>query len=149
VKSRSAMVLAAFAALGAWVGCTVAEAQPQRRRRVREVAVAPEVVRPPTHGRIDGVAAQRVLRTASGRVQECYRTGLARDPLLRGEITVRLRIEDDGRVSDVQAGASDGAPAGMYTVSRCIGGVLQTLQFPRPEGGPATLTAPFVFQPSE
>lgn len=135
--------------LSVWAMLGVAaEAQPRRRARDAGVVTAP-VVRPPTHGRLDGVAAQAVLRGASERVQGCYRTGLARDPLLRGEVTVRLRVEDDGRVSDVQAGAGEGASAGMYAVSRCIGAVLQTLQFARPEGGAATLTVPYVFQPSE
>ncbi len=134
--------------LAAVLTATGTEAQP-RRRRVRDAGVDAAVVRPPTHGRLDGVAAQRVLRGASERVQACYRTGLARDPLLRGEITVRLRVEEDGSVSDVQSGASEGARSGMYAVSQCIGAVLQTLRFPRPEGGPATLSAPYVLQPSE
>jgi hypothetical protein len=112
---------------------------------VRRDAADANVVRPPTHGRIDANAARRTLATRNDAVRTCYEREVQRDPTLRGEITVRLRVEDDGAVSETSAG---GDPS-LLRVGRCIEEALRTLTFPRPTGGPATVAAPFVFQPGE
>ena len=148
------------------VGCVEAWAQPRPRdagvRRdagardagVRRDAGARDAgardasvdgTRPPTHGHIEAPDAQRVLATKRNEVRECYERGVARQPSLAGELTVRVRVEDDGLVSETSVG---GDPA-LSQVGRCIEGVLRPLRFPRPTGGAATVTAPFVFRAAE
>jgi len=106
---------------------------------------AAEVVRPPTHGRIEPREVQRVLSTRTEDLRQCYQRELQRDATLRGEVTVRVRVEDDGTVSETRSG---GDPV-MLRVGRCIEDVMRAMRFPRPTGGPATVAAPFVFAPGE
>ncbi len=107
--------------------------------------VADVTVRPPTHGTIDQAAAQRVLRSQSHAVQHCYELALQRDATLHGEVVVRLRVEPDGTVSETSSGGEDS----LRPVGTCIAGVLAHVVFPQPEGGAATVTAPFVFAAGE
>ncbi|MEZ4407659.1 MAG: AgmX/PglI C-terminal domain-containing protein [Polyangiales bacterium] len=109
-----------------------AEAQPRRRpRRPRRRAAAVEAVLPPTHGRIAPEAAQGVLATRNEQVRTCYNTALRTAPgVIRGEITVRLRVEDDGHVSRTSASGE----SSLTGLARCIEGALRTLRFPAPEG---------------
>ncbi len=106
---------------------------------------APEVVRPPTHGRVAPAEVQRVLATRTDALRQCYQRELQHDATLRGEVTVRVRVEEDGSVSETRSG---GDPV-MLAVGRCLEGVMRALRFPRPTGGPATVAAPFVFAPGE
>ena len=106
---------------------------------------AEEVVRPPTHGRIEPREVQRVLSTRTEDLRQCYQRELQRDATLRGEVTVRVRVEDDGTVSETRSG---GDPV-MLRVGRCIEDVMRAMRFPRPTGGAATVAAPFVFAPGE
>lgn len=128
---------------------TVRDAAVRDADRARDAAsrdVAPDVVpRPPTHGRVDPREVQRILATKTEDIRGCYRNELQHDDTLRGEVIVRVRVEDDGSVSETSSG---GDPP-MLRVGRCIESVLRTLRFPRPTGGPATVAAPFVFQPGE
>lgn len=122
-----------------------AEAQPRRRpRRPRRRAAAVEAVLPPTHGRIAPEAAQAALATRNEQVRTCYNTALRAAPgVIRGEVTVRLRVEEDGRVSRT----SSSGESSLTGLARCIEGALRTLRFPAPTGGAATVTAPYVFAP--
>jgi hypothetical protein len=104
-----------------------------------------ELVRPPTHGRIDPAEIQRLLGAHTDALRQCYQRELQHDATLRGEVIVRVRVEEDGSVSETRSG---GDPV-MLAVGRCIEGLLRTLRFPRPTGGPATVAAPFVFAPGE
>jgi hypothetical protein len=109
------------------------------RARDAGVDVAPL---PPTHGRIEAEVVSRTLAGRRAAVRQCYEHEIAHDATLRGEITVRLRVETDGHVSQTSTG---GDPA-LLRVGRCIEDVLRPLRFPPPTGGPATVAVPFVFQ---
>ncbi len=113
-----------------------------RRDAGVDVAVA---VLPPTHGRIEPREAQRVLATRATEVRGCYERALARDATLAGELTVRLRVESDGRVSQTSLSGDDA----LRGAGRCMEGVLRGLVFPAPTGGPATVTVPYVFRAGE
>lgn len=136
-------------AMVALCGCDPAWAQPRPRpRRVRDAGVAvvdAGVVRPATHGRIEPAAVQRVIATQRDAVRRCYTQAIARDATLHGEITVRLRVEVDGAVSET----STGGESTLRAVGRCIELVLRPLRFPTPTGGPATVAVPFVFAAEE
>ncbi len=113
-------------------------------RRDAGVDVA-AVVLPPTHGRIEPREAQRVLATRATEVRGCYERALARDATLAGELTVRLRVESDGRVSQTSLSGDDA----LRGAGRCMEGALRGLVFPAPTGGPATVTVPYVFRAGE
>lgn len=102
-------------------------------------------VLPPTHGRIEPREAQRVLATRATEVRGCYERALARDATLAGELTVRLRVEPDGRVSQTSLSGDDA----LRTAGRCIETALRGLVFPAPTGGAATVTVPYVFRAGE
>jgi hypothetical protein len=102
-------------------------------------------VLPPTHGRIEARDAQRVLATRATEVRACYERALARDATLQGELTVRLRVEADGRVSQTALSGDDA----LRAAGRCMEAALRGLVFPAPTGGAATVTVPYVFRAGE
>ncbi|MBL8603845.1 MAG: AgmX/PglI C-terminal domain-containing protein [Myxococcales bacterium] len=137
--------------LGLLLFGVAALAQPRPRRppgsRVRDAGVDVQLPAP-TRGRVAPLDVQRALAPLSTPIQACYQQGLRRDPLLHGEVTLRIRIEPDGSVGDVGASA-EGAPPAMYGVARCIGELVRAVRFTPPEGGAATVTVPYVFQSTE
>lgn len=142
----------ALAALVLCAGCEAAWAQPRRGRdagvRARDAGVRGRdvVLRPPTHGRIDPAALRPLVASANAAVQRCYEQALARDPTARGEVEVRLRVEDDGRVSET-AGRTEADS--LRGATRCIEQTLAALRFPRPTGGAATVVVPYRFAAAE
>jgi len=102
-------------------------------------------VLPATHGRIEPRAAQQVLATRATEVRRCYEQALARDATLQGELTVRLRVEPDGRVSQTALSGDDA----LRGAGRCMEQALRGLVFPAPRGGAATVTVPYVFRAGE
>jgi hypothetical protein len=102
-------------------------------------------VLPPTRGRIEAAGAQRVLATRATEVRGCYERALARDATLQGELTVRLRVEADGRVSQTALSGDDA----LRGAGRCMEAALRGLVFPAPAGGAATVTVPYVFRAGE
>lgn len=144
-------------------GCVEAHAQPRPGTRdagvrrdagavvrrdagvVRRDAGVDVPVLPPTRGRIDPAGAQRVLVTRATEVRGCYERALARDATLQGELTVRLRVEADGRVSQTALSGDDA----LRGAGRCMETALRGLVFPAPTGGAATVTVPYVFRAGE
>lgn len=112
---------------------------------VRRDAGADVPALPPTRGRIEPREAQRVLGTRATEVRGCYERALARDATLQGELTVRLRVEADGRVSQTALSGDDA----LRGAGRCMEAVLRQLVFPAPTGGAATVTVPYVFRAGE
>jgi hypothetical protein len=103
------------------------------------------VVRPATHGRLDPTAVRAVVAGVSDAVQRCYDGAVARDPTARGELEVRVRVEEDGTVSETAGRTEEGSLRGT---ARCIEGVFRAVRFPRPTGGAATVVVPYRFAPS-
>jgi len=112
---------------------------------VRRDAGVDVPVLPPTRGRIEPAGAQRVLATRATEVRGCYERVLARDATLQGELTVRLRVEADGRVSQTALSGDDA----LRGAGRCMEAALRGLVFPAPTGGAATVTVPYVFRAGE
>lgn len=136
----------ALALLVVCAGCELAWAQPRRRPRdagVRDTGMV--VVRPATHGRLDPTAVRAAVAGAGAAVQRCYDRAVASDPTARGELEVRVRVEEDGVVSET-AGRTE--EASLRGTTRCIEGVFRALRFPRPTGGAATVVVPYRFAPS-
>lgn len=134
-------------------GCEVAWAQPRARRdagvRARDAGVRARedvVVRAPTRGRVDPAAVRPLVASVNPAVQRCYEQALARDPTARGEVEVRVRVEEDGRVSETAGRTED---TSLREATRCIERALAGLRFPRPTGGAATVVVPYRFSASE
>jgi hypothetical protein len=96
-------------------------------------------------GRISQEAVMRTVRQNFGRFRMCYEKGLARNAALMGRVELRFGIERDGSVSHLISGAGTDLPD--PEVVRCVTNGLNGVSFPLPEGGPATVVFPILFEP--
>jgi hypothetical protein len=70
----------------------------------------------------------RTMKRAGTKVQACWKEGLKRDPSTSGEVKIRLVITNDGKV---RAWRDDGSSMSDEDVTKCVGGVVETLKFPK------------------
>ena len=89
-------------------------------------------------GRLDPTLIQKIVRMSHPRARMCYEQGLARDPSLEGQMTMRFVIGRDGTVSHVNASITFPDPA----VRSCMQALFYRLTFPKPEGGIVTVLYP-------
>jgi hypothetical protein len=87
---------------------------------------------------------RRVIKRQQRQVRACYEQALARDPEARGKVTIKFAIDLKGDVS--QATITEDTLSDPE-VGRCVQGVIRSLKFPTPTGGPIIINYPFVFQP--
>lgn len=97
-------------------------------------------------GRLPPGVIQKVVREKFVQFRSCYEVGLARDPTLKGHVSVRFAIERDGSTSHVEEGQ---ATLPDVEVRRCLLGAFSTLRFPQPEHGVVTVVYPIQFSPIE
>jgi TonB family protein len=123
------------------VGATPAPAAGRVRGTVQVGALAEQS----GPGRIDPEVVARQIRVRRSTMARCYEDELRSDPTLGGRLTVRLRIEPRGTVTDVRATENaTGSPA----VARCVVSAIERLRFnPGPEGGSVSLVYPFTLAP--
>jgi hypothetical protein len=95
-------------------------------------------------GRLPPEVIQRIVRQSFGRFRGCYEAGLAKDPGLKGKVSVRFVIGKDGAVASVADAGSDLPAAG---VKKCLLAAFSKLSFPAPEGGIVTAVYPLDFSP--
>ncbi|MEZ4226750.1 MAG: AgmX/PglI C-terminal domain-containing protein [Polyangiaceae bacterium] len=95
-------------------------------------------------GRLPPEVIQRIVRQNYGRFRMCYEQGLARNPNLEGNVTVRFVIGRDGGVSNVSNGGSGLPDSGVVG---CVISAYYGLSFPQPEGGIVTVVYPISFSP--
>ncbi len=75
---------------------------------------------------------RRVIQKHLRSINSCYKYGSGRESELKGEITLKLIIDPEGRVSVVQVNAIKEKNKGL---ERCIIQKLKELHFPAPEAG--------------
>lgn len=107
-------------------------------------------------GKISQDAVESTIRTNYGRINGCYKSGLARDPAMHGRVVVRFRVDMQGNTDDV-ANAGDAAevpnaqktlpPITDASVVECILDVFKSLKFPTPQGGSVKIFYPLAFTP--
>jgi TonB family protein len=97
-------------------------------------------------GNLDKNQLGRSLRRAAKGVKMCYERALKRNPGLSGKIGVRIEINAMGRVTAVHIESDS---INDPTVSSCVKATMKRQRFPAPEGGPAEVVVPFVFQSSK
>lgn len=94
-------------------------------------------------GRLPPEVIQKHVRQNNTVFRDCYVKGLAKDPKLRGRVSVRFVIGTEGRVTSA-SGTGDIPDKDVIT---CVTDTVRTIQFPPPEGGIVTVTYPLVFEP--
>jgi hypothetical protein len=70
----------------------------------------------------------KTMKSASAKVQGCWKAGLARDPSTSGEVKIRMVVNNDG---NVRAWRDDGSSMSDEDVTKCVGAVVEKLKFPK------------------
>jgi hypothetical protein len=112
------------------------------------VAKAP-ILRNPTiesNGRLPAEVIQRIVRQNFGRFRLCYEAGLRANPGLTGRIATKFVIGRDGAVMQASDAGSD---LPDQNVVACVVRSFNSLSFPAPEGGVATVTYPLTLSPGQ
>ncbi len=86
---------------------------------------------------------QRVIVARTGAYRACYDSAAARDPSLRGNVTVSFSIAPDGSVS---AASISGSSLNNARVEGCVLRQFKRLTFPKADKG-TNANYPFVFNP--
>jgi len=95
-------------------------------------------------GRLPPSLIQSTVRNRYTQMGACYGQGLGRDPNIRGRITIRFVIEQDGAVRRVRIDDSSLQDA---DVLRCVVAEFYRLRFPEPDGGIVTVVYPLMLTP--
>ena len=70
----------------------------------------------------------RVMKGANGKVHACWKAALKNDPSTSGEVKIRFVITNDGKV---RVWRDDGSSMSDEEVTKCVGGVVEKLKFPK------------------
>jgi outer membrane biosynthesis protein TonB len=95
-------------------------------------------------GNLDGKSVARKIRARKRAFQACYERELKRNPSLKGKLVLEVTVGENGRVADIFVADN----ALNNAVANCIKGKMRSIRFPKPEGGEATFSYPFVFASS-
>lgn len=125
--------------------CYVAELQRHRfERDDGGGAVTIDVVFP--LGALDKDVIRRIVRSHLSEVTACYEAGLAKDPTIKGRVSIQFTIAPTGAVAGAIVQESE---IGDAQVGRCIAGAVESWRFPEPEGGGnVVVTYPFALTPT-
>lgn len=88
----------------------------------------------------DAVAV--VVRASHPRLRDCYERGLARNPALRGAVTVSFAVDAAGDPAELRTTSSTLADDAVVA---CVEVVYHTLKFPLPAQGKATVVSGIEF----
>jgi hypothetical protein len=99
-----------------------------------------------SNGRLPAEVIQRIVRQNFGRFRNCYETALRTNPSLHGRVATKFVIGRDGAVNQSSDAGSD---LPDQQVVACVVRSFNTLSFPAPEGGVATVTYPIILTPGE
>ncbi len=97
-------------------------------------------------GSLDKDLIRRVIRTHINEVRDCYNQGLARDPNLKGRLSIEFTIDEKGKISRAVVKEST---VKDVAVGECIAKHVLKWTFPAPPvgGGSSTIIYPFVLEP--
>ena len=97
-------------------------------------------------GAIPAAAAQAVINENRRQVRNCYERQLKTNHTLAGNLSLRVRVGQNGQVTAAAAGGSLRDPA----VFSCVQNLARSWRFPAPTGGNcAVISAPFNLTPRE
>jgi hypothetical protein len=86
----------------------------------------------------------KVMKRRAGSFRFCYQRRLQMHPGLKGRVSARFTIGEDGKVVSAKIVKSD-IPDRKVPV--CVAKNIKKLRFPRPQGGQCVVNWPFNFQP--
>jgi len=110
-------------------------------RRVPQVRQAKATIK----GTMDKDIVRRIVRAHINEVRYCYNQGLARDPDLKGRVTIQFNI---GPTGSVPVAVVADSTVKDTSVGNCIAKAVKRWTFPKPPGGgSAVVTYPFVLEP--
>ncbi|MBR4489411.1 AgmX/PglI C-terminal domain-containing protein [bacterium] len=101
-------------------------------------------LREPDGANIDSAGVTKVINVSKAAIKRCYDKALTSNPMLKGKMSVKITINEQGRVSNTEVVDDSLKDA---EVAKCVKGVIGRLRFPKPAGGSATVTFPFAFDP--
>lgn len=96
-------------------------------------------------GKLPPEVVQRIVRQSFAKYHACYEAGLAKDPTLRGRVSVAFTIDKTGAPTAVKSDASD---LPNKDVIACVTKAFEKLSFPAPEGGTVSVVYPLSFSPA-
>jgi hypothetical protein len=97
-------------------------------------------------GELGAAAAATVVRGFDSQIRSCYERRLKANPLLSGNMSLSIKVNEEGAVDGVQVGGS----LRDRDVFSCVRGVAMRMRFPRVEGGScAVVNVPYAFTPEE
>ena len=105
---------------------------------------APALNREPVSSNIDSAGVTKVINVSRAAIKRCYDKALMSNPQLKGKLSVKIVINQQGRVDSTEIVDDSLHDA---EVSKCVRGVIGRLRFPKPAEGTATVTFPFAFDP--
>jgi len=114
-------------------------------RQERAIVAKTTIEAPDIDGAVDSASLMQVVRRNQAAVRRCYERELNANPNLRGKVSVTIIINEQGRIQMAEISEDT---VGDAAVKKCILGVVNRWRFPKPEGGPASVTIPFVFSSS-
>ncbi len=120
----------------------------KRETRVRGTVVTgtpPTTTHTGVGGGLPKDAISRVVKRRIRAVQACYERALKKERTLAGKLVVRFTIGTAGRVTSARVITNSTRSA---SVGSCVTGRISGWRFPRPRGGPVTVSYPFVFTPA-
>lgn len=85
----------------------------------------------------------RVINSNINAIQACYERALMSNPTLSGRIAMDWTVSSSGTVKDVRVRSST---MGNPQVADCMSEKIKRWKFPRPKGGEAQITFPFLFR---
>ncbi|MBO4698534.1 AgmX/PglI C-terminal domain-containing protein [bacterium] len=104
----------------------------------------PEVKRAPDDANIDSAGVMKVISVSRAAIKRCYDKALISNPQLKGKMSIKIVINQQGRVDKTEIVDDTLHDA---EVAKCVKGVVGRLRFPKPADGTATVTFPFAFDP--
>jgi outer membrane biosynthesis protein TonB len=119
------------------------EHDPARRdgKRVPQVRQAKAEVK----GALDKDIIRRIVRSHINEITYCYKQGLARDPDLKGRVTIQFTISPTGSVPVAVVQDTD---LKNRAVADCMATAAKRWKFPKPRGGGNVVVSyPFVLSP--
>jgi hypothetical protein len=93
-------------------------------------------------GSIDQRQVEVTFDHLQGKIQGCFKAGLGRIEYLDGDVSVFLRVGQDGRV---KYGYFEDSTVGDRDTEKCLLNVLQSTDWPKPQGGEAEVRNKFGF----
>ena len=105
---------------------------------------APALNREQASSNIDSAGVTKVINVSRAAIKRCYDKALMSNPQLKGKLSVKIVINQQGRVDSAEIVDDSLHDA---EVSKCVRGVISRLRFPKPADGTATVTFPFAFDP--